>query len=146
MVWFSFLYGVIYKSIGDSFFLILKTINVLTKEQFEEFAELFFNPVSTELSIKFLIDLVKDKEFKFYGDRLKLVTFKDFPNLNTSFYFESGKPPFTENRLVFSTGNPWDRRLEVKYGDKYDDRYFKEFSDFMENKYYEYKKAKERES
>lgn len=59
---------------------------MLTKEQFEEFAELFFNPVSTELSIKFLIDLVKDKEFKFYGDRLKLVTFKDFPNLNTSFY------------------------------------------------------------
>ena len=39
---------------------------MLTKEQFEEFSELFFNPVSIELSIKFLIDLVKDKEFEFY--------------------------------------------------------------------------------
>ena len=39
---------------------------MLTKEQFEEFAELFFNPVSTELSIKFLIDLVKHLPFICY--------------------------------------------------------------------------------
>ena len=64
---------------------------MLTKEQFEEFAELFFNPVSIELSIKFLIDLVKDKEFKFLADQFPLFPFDGAYNLTTSFEERIGR-------------------------------------------------------
>ena len=116
---------------------------MLTKEQFEEFAELFFNPVSIELSIKFLIDLVKDKEFKFLADQFPLFPFDGAYNLTTSFYrdWEVG------NCLLFANRHFKDRKLEVKHNNgELITYYSEEFSNFVENKYNEYKKAKERES
>ena len=121
---------------------------MLTKEQFEEFAELFFNPVSTELSIKFLIDLVKDKKFKFEQDPSSVDDL--IYDLSTFFYIniEIGniQNKRIRSRLLFGNGQSWDRKLECVYNDRVESYYSEEFSDFMENKYYEYKKAKERES
>ena len=130
-------------------FLILKIINVLTKEQFEEFAELFFNPVSTELSIKFLIDLVKDKEFKFEQDRFSSYNFKSY-DLSIIFYInikiENIQNKRIRSRLLFGNGHPWDRKLECIHNNRLESYYSEEFYEFMESKYDEYKKAKERES